>query len=292
MSRAEGARVEGRVLDRIEYLVGEADYPDSASAVDDAWRVALIAQSRSAERARQAVRDAAAATVNARRRPDGKTPRRATRAHRIAFVAALVLAALAVGLIAVSPRTGGTFLALEQGAVLAGVLALVSIGGLAWLEPLRADGSLWGSHAPAAFFLVLAAVWLLFAASVPLFRADEIDAHEPAPVVIGLVMFALAGIAAIVLWWRARTSDRTRSQTGVAHTTRDVAGGADADEVLTALDAWWAQAGPAAVARDAAGLERVHDAVLAHLRATMLITDRDARSARRVGSVDWKERRR
>lgn len=127
-----------------------------------------------------------------------------------------------------------------------------------------------------------------------IFRGDEINSYEPWPVIAGLVLFVAAGITAFVLWLRGRSADLGGGrQTGVAHTLRGLSDTADAPAVFTALDAWWAQAGPAAEAEDREGLSSARGAVLAHLRGAMMIDAREEKKAATVTSFgEWKERRR
>lgn len=286
--------LRGRLtIDRIELLVGDADYPDAAAAVDDSWRVAVLASSPQLARERDQVRLRAVREANARRSPGARVARAATHVHRALFIFALLLGATGVALVAISARSGRSALALQDGVVIAGILTLVSIAILAWLEPMRASGSLWGSHAPARYLLVLGSIWMLFAGSVVVFRWEEVDRHEPAPVVVGLLLFALAGVAALILWRRALRADRTGGQTGIAFTTRDLVDAADAPVVFDALDAWWAATGPMLLARDREALAQVRATVLAQLRSTLYISEREERAAlRRPTPPEWKERRR
>lgn len=284
---------QGRVLDRIDALVEDADYRDAESAVEDAWRIALLASTPGAARAREDARTAAVRAANARRRPDGPAVRSATTLHRVLFIVAFLLGAAAVAVIAISPRTGSAAFTLQEGALLAGVLAVLSAGLLVWLEPLRANGSLWGGHLPARIHLFFAVLWLLFAASVVLLRWGEVDRHQPFPVIAGLLLFGVAGATALVLWRRGRAADRSGTQSGVGRLTSGLVDEADAPEVLAALDAWWAVAGPAALSADRDGLEQARAAVLTKLRTTLYITEREERAAlRRAAPPEWKERRR
>ena len=281
-----------RTIDRIAYLVGEAAYPDARAALDDSWRVALLAAYPAAAKERARVRRAAVRAANARPRPDATSRRAVTRRYRALYIAAIVLGATAIGLVAVSARWGGPALRLQTGMLLAGALAVIAVAVFTWLEPRRASGALWGSHAPAVLYLFFAVLWLLFAASVVLFRWDEVDRYEPWPVVVGLLLFCLAGAAAIVLWRRAARADRQGRLAAARAATRDLRDVSDAAEVYAALDAWWMRAGPSAVASDPIELEAARRAVLAHLRASKLITDRDERLAldgARPGA--WRERR-
>lgn len=283
----------GRVLDRIDALVEDADYRDAESAVEDAWRVAVLASIPGAARDREAARAAAVRAANARRQPDAPVVRSATTVHRVLLVVAFLLGAAAVAVIAISPRTGGAAFTLQEGALLAGVLAVLSAGLLVWLEPVRANGSLWGGHLPARIHLFFGLLWLLFAASVVVLRWDEVDRHQPFPVIAGLLLFVVAGATALVLWRRARRADRSGLPSGPGRLTRDLLDEADAPDVLAALDAWWAAAGPVALAADSGGLEQARAAVLAKLRTTRYITEREERAAlRRTAPPEWKERRR
>lgn len=283
----------GRVRDRIDALVENADYRDAESAIEDSWRIALLASSPAAVREREEVRAAAVGAANARRRPGTRAVREASTFHRVMFFVSFLLGAGAIALIAISPRTGGTAFTLQEGAVLAGALALLSVGIMAWLEPVRASGSLWGAHLPARYYLFFGILWLAFAASVPVLRWDEVDRYEPGPVIAGLVMFVAAGAAALVLWRRGLAADGAGRQSGVGLVTRGLVDESDAGEVFDALDAWWAAAGPAAWASDRAAVEQARGVVLTRLRDARYITEREERTAlRRTTPPEWKERRR
>ena len=272
-------------IDRIEYLVDDADYPDSQAAIEDSWRVALLAVSRRAAREhdllRQAVFRASA------QHPTGAT----TGWHRGTFIAALVLGMVAVALVTVSPRTGGAALSLQSGMLPAGLLAACSVGVLAWLEPRRASGALWGSHASARIHLVLAVVWLLFCTGAILFRWDETDRHQPLPVIAGVVLFVMSSAAALVLWYRGRVTARSGQPLRANSTESADVGGQD--PVFTELDQWWAKAGPEYFENDHEKVISARRSVLAYLHKTLLITERDRRRALRESTPPpWRERRR
>ena len=95
--------IDERTLGRIDLLLFEADYPDASAAVDDAWRVAVLAADPRSADARDGARLTAIDAANARRAPGGRRARRTTARHRAWLVVAYALAALAAGLLA-SPR--------------------------------------------------------------------------------------------------------------------------------------------------------------------------------------------
>ncbi|MFJ6651267.1 hypothetical protein ACIQLJ_00555 [Microbacterium sp. NPDC091313] len=274
---------------RIERLVDAADYRDSESALADASRIAFLAAVPGAERDRERVRRAAVDRANARRGGASRPVREAGTGHRVLLIVAIVLAALAVGLVAVSPRTGGPALELQVGMPFAGVIALVAVGILWWLEPLRASGALWGAHAPARIHLFVGLLLLLFAVSVPAFRWSEVDDFDPWPVILGLAGFALAGVGAIVLWVRARRGGGTPP--GVPALDGGLIDAADRPAVLSALDEWWADQASVADARHD-DIVAARALVLEYLVRTRLAEERRARAVGADGTIGpWKERR-
>ena len=201
-----------------------------------------------------------------------------------------MLGTVAVALIATPRRSP---IALQDALLPAGLLAVLSVSLLWWLEPRRANGSLWGSRAPAVIHLIFGILWLLAAAGVMIFRWDEVDAYRALPQTAGLTLLACAGVAAIILWFHAFRADRSGRQTGIARLTGDLVDQEDAAEVFDALDRWWSIAGREAMQRDAARVRTVRKEALARLRLAMLITERDERMAAWVTEPPgWTERRR
>ena len=184
-------------------------------------------------------------------------------------------------------------LALQNAMLPSGLLAAVSVALLCWLEPRRANGSLWGSRLPAGIHFAFGGMWLLAAAAVFGFRWGEIDVFAALPAITGLALLGCAGLAALILGAYALRSDRSGRQTGVARVTGDLIDQRDAPEVFDALDRWWASAGPEAMRRSATRVRAVRREVLARLRAGMLVTELDERAAFLVSEpLEWVERRR
>lgn len=285
--------VDSAVRTRIGLLVNDADYRSAAGAVDDAWRVALLALVPGAQEERERVRRDAVFRANAARDPRARPPRTAGTLHRGLFIATIVVAALSIALIAPSPRNGHIVLTLQEGALASGVIALVAALMFRWLEPLRASGDLWGSHAPAAIHLVFAVLWIALVASALVFRLREIDPSAALVPVVGLVLLVACAVSEAVLWRRGRRTDIAGAQAGTSRVTRGLIADADAAAVFDALDGWWADAGRAAEASDPTGLAEARRSVLAQLRDTGLIDPGDERRAAASSTPPpWKERRR
>lgn len=282
--------LDERTLGRIDLLLFDADYMRASDAVEDAWRIALQAADPRARDARERTRARAVHDANARRDPVTARVRDATTWHRICLAIALVLAVVAVGLVMPSQARGAT---LPQTMLPAGAAAVLSVTLLWWLEPRRANGSLWGSRAPAVLHLVCGALWALGAAVAVLGRWDEIDAQYPLAVTSGLTMLVLAAALALLLWHRASRADRSGRQSGIARVTGDLIDPRDGTAVFFALDQWWQAAGPAAMASSSARLLRVRIEVLARLRLAGVITELDEQFAKiDPPPARWRERRR
>jgi hypothetical protein len=282
--------LDERTLGRIDLLLFDADYVAASDAVEDSWRIALLAADPRARDARERARAQAVHAANARRDPGAARVRDATTWHRICLGFALVLAVVAAGLVMPSRAGGAT---LQQSMLPAGTAALLSVALLWWLEPRRASGSLWGSRAPAVLHLVCGAMWLLGAAVAVLGRWGEIDAQHPLAVTTGLMMLLVAATLALLLWQRAARADRSGRQSGMARVTGDLIDARDATAVFFALDRWWQAAGPAAMASSSPRLLRVRVEVLARLRLAGVITDLDEQFARiDPPPARWRERRR
>jgi hypothetical protein len=282
--------LDDRTIGRIDLVLFDADYPDAKAAIDDAWRVAVLASDARMLADHERARAAAVRAANERRDPVAARVRTSTALHRALLGIAFLLGTVAVALIA-TPRNSP--LALQDALLPAGLLAVLSVALLWWLEPRRANGSLWGSRAPAVIHLIFGTLWLLAAAGVLLLRWEEVDLNQALPETSGLTMLACAGVAAIILWVHALRADRSGRQTGIARLTGDLLEQQDAAEVFDALDRWWEAAGSEAMRRDAARVRTVRKEVLARLRLAMLITERDERVASwSPEPARWTERRR
>ncbi|MFT4294250.1 MAG: hypothetical protein QM582_02430, partial [Micropruina sp.] len=190
-----------------------------------------------------------------------------------------------------APRTSA--LAVQDMMLPAGLLAVAAVALLGWLEPRRANGSLWGSRVPAGIHFGLGGIWLLAAAAVFGFRWDEVGTFAALPAISGLTLLGVAGLAALILGGYAYRADRSGRQTGIARTTGDLIDQRDAPEVFDALDRWWSTTGPDAMQQSATRVRDVRREVLARLKAGMLITEREERIATWAPDpVTWSERRR
>ncbi|MEZ3162228.1 hypothetical protein AB1K54_17070 [Microbacterium sp. BWT-B31] len=281
--------LDDRTLGRIDLVLAEADYVDARAAIDDAWRVAVLAAHPGLRADRDRARAAAVQAANRRRDPRAARVRTSTGLHRALLIVAFLLGAFAVAPIAV-PR--GRPLALDGGMLTAGVLAVVSVALLWWLEPRRANGSLWGARAPAVIDLFFGGLWLV-AAAVAIVVGWGAAGAGGMPVILGLAMLTGAGIAALVLWRHGLRADRSGRQTGLARVTADLVDERDAAGVFDALDRWWEAAGPEAMRTDAARVRDARTEVLARLRGATMISESDEREASAAPvPARWSERRR
>ena len=281
--------MDERTLGRIDLILFDADYRDAKDAVEDSWRVAVLASDPRMRAAHERARAAAVAAVNERRDPTVPRARPATTVHRVALAVALVAGVVAVALLTARANA----VALQDVLLPSGLLATMSVVLLCWLEPRRANGSLWGSRLPAGIHFAFGGMWLLAAGAVFGFRWGEVNPFAALPAIVGLALLGSAGLAGLVLGGYALRSDRSGRQTGIARVTGDLIDQRDAPEVFDALDAWWSTAGPQAMHRSATRIEAVRREVLARLRAGMLITDlRERTACWDPEPVKWAERRR
>ncbi len=293
MAGAQHPSVTGmneRTLGRIDLILFDADYRDANAAVEDSWRVAVMASDPRARAAHERARAAAVAAANDRRDPTAPRVPTSTTLHRVALSVALFAGVVAVALLT-TPRTSP--LAVQDAMLPSGLLAVVAVTLLCWLEPRRANGSLWGSRVPAVIHFALGCLWLLAAAGVFAFRWSEVSAFAALPAIAGLALLGCAGLAALILCGYAYRADRSGRQTGIARVTGDLIDQRDAPEVFDALDRWWSSAGPDALQQSGDRVRDVRREVLARLRAARLITERDEQLACWAPDpVKWSERRR
>ncbi|MFT3862442.1 hypothetical protein [Micropruina sp.] len=282
--------MDERTLGRIDLIIFDADYHDAKAAIEDSWRVAVLACDPRTRAAHDRVRAAAVGAANQRRDPSAPTVPTSTALHRAALGVALVAGVLAAALLT-APRSSG--LSITDAMLPAGLLAVGSVILLWWLEPRRANGSLWGSRAPALIHLGAGGLWLLTAAVAFVFRWAEVGTVGALPALAGLALLVSAGLAVLILGEHARRADRSGRQTGLAQLTGDLIDQRDAPEVVDALDAWWSAAGPEALQHSGARVRAVRREVLARLRAGRVITEREERGACfDPEPVGWAERRR
>lgn len=293
MAGAQHPSVTGmdeHTLGRIDFILFDADYRDARAAVEDSWRVAVMASDPRAQAAHERARVAAVGTANKRRDPTAPSVRVSTTVHRVALAVAFLAGVLAVALLT-TPRPSA--FALKDVMLPAGLLAVVAVTLLWWLEPLRANGSLWGSRVPGGIHLAFGGMWILATAAALVFRWGEVGELGALPGMTGLAMLGCAGLAAFILSEQALRADRSGHQSGLARVTGDLIDQRDAPEVFDALDRWWSTAGPDAMQRSATRVRAVRREVLARLRAAMLITERELHEASHAPEPEeWAERRR
>ena len=290
MAGAQHRSVTGmdeRTLGRVDLILFDADYRDAKAALEDSWRVAVLASDPRTRAAHDHARAVAVGAANRRRDPDAPRVPTSTTRHRLALGFALLAAAVAPALL--TTRAIGVRDALLP----AGLLAVVAVALLWWLEPRRANGSMWGSRIPAGMHLAFGGVWLLAAAATFGFRWEEVGVFGVLPAITGLALLAAAGLAALVLGERALRADRSGRQAGLARVTGDLIDQRDVLEVLETLDHWWAVAGPGAVEHSPHRIRAVRREVLGRLRAAKLITEREEQLASfDPEPLEWSERRR
>ena len=211
--------LDDRTLGRIDLILFDADYPDAQTALEDSWRVAVFATDpRSARRSRARACGGRAGRERTARSHAARVPT-STALHRALLGAAFLFGIVAVALVA-TPRNSP--ITLHEGMLPAGLLAVLSVSLLWWLEPRRANGSLWGSRVPAVIHLIFGVLWLRGRGRRGGAAWDEVDPYHALPETSGLTLLACAGVAAIFLWVRALRADRSGQQTGIARITGDL----------------------------------------------------------------------
>ena len=139
MAGAQHRSVTGmdeRTLGRIDLILFDADYRDGKAAIEDSWRVAVLASDPRTRAAHERARAEAVEAANQRRDPSAPRVRPSTTLHRAALAMALVAGVVAVALLS-TPRTSA--LALRDVMLPAGALALTSAALLS--SPVTRDGS-------------------------------------------------------------------------------------------------------------------------------------------------------
>ncbi|MPV50216.1 hypothetical protein GCG21_09405 [Pseudactinotalea sp. HY160] len=237
-------RIPARTRFRLMILIQEWVQGHSRDAeVGDARRLALVALSSTAYRDRERARVAAVDEANRRRNPSIEPIRPVPRgALTLTFVGFLLGAAGIVPLLnqgTITRRSAPLFSA-EEWMIPAGMLALISIALLAWLEPLRARGRIYHGGWEAAGYLVPGSILVGFPIYQAVFALDDIrDPEGWTRVIAGSLMMCGAGVWAILLWRRGRASDAAgllvEHHDPLAGLTRRT----DAEEIYVALDAWW-----------------------------------------------------
>jgi hypothetical protein len=282
--------MDERTLGRIDLILFDADYRDAKAAIEDSWRVAVLASDPRIQAAHERARAAAVGAANERRDPTAPRVATSTTLHRVALGLALLAGVLAVALLT---TTRSSAIALQNVMLPSGLLAVLSVALLWWLEPRRANGSLWGSRVPAVIHLALAVMWTLVAVAVVVFRWGEISTFAALPSIAGLTLLGCAVVAALILCGQAHRADRSGRQTGVARVTGDLIDKRDRPEVFAALDRWWSTTGPETMRQSSARVLDVRLEVLARLKAVRLITEREERLATYAPEpLTWAERRR
>lgn len=293
MAGTQHASVTGmdeRTLGRIDLILFDADYRDAKAALEDSWRVAVMASDPRTRAAHERARAAAVGAANQRRDPTAPRIPTSSGLHRAALGVALIAGVVAVALLT-TPNTSA--LALQNAMLPVGLLATLAVGLLYWLEPRRANGSLWGSRVPSVIHLAFGGMWMLAGAAAVAFRWGEVGTFAALPAIVGLTLLGCASLAALLLGERALRADRSGRQSGIARLTGDLIDQRDAVPVFDALDRWWSTAGPEAMQRSAARVLAVRCEVLARLKAGKLITEPQERAAARAAEPEkWTERRR
>ncbi|WP_404431229.1 hypothetical protein LG299_13845 [Microbacterium lacus] len=260
---------------RIDARLPAGGYPDAETAVRDAARVTLLAAVPDADRAHSIARSQAISDLNSDRARTAAGPAPvATRAHSVLMVVVLILAFVAPALVIELPGIRAAAFGVQEGALLAGLLAAVSLAGFWYLSrfhrPTDAASIVNVTSRLYAFFGIL---WLLVAGSILVFRLDEIDVNQAVVPVIGLALLAGSGVGALVLWWRLRRAERTATGSGAVADPADEAG------VEAVVDQWWSTVARGLTDAERKTLREGFPLALSGLVARGALTDEQARAA-------------
>ncbi len=181
----------------------------------------------------------------------------------------LLLAAIAAALVFPSPRTGRPALDVGEGAIWLGVVAAASVVLLASQEAYRPRSKYLGVQTRGdarRVYLTLAIIWLVVLVYV-LASWSEVPLGEVLPYIgVGLFVLSLGGM--VVLWLRARRTDRTTPPAATAIATDPV-------------DEWWASAPLRMSDREAVLAKQSYAAALEAMERLGVTRPADTRRLRR-----------
>ena len=271
----------GDIPARIESRLPTDAYADAGTAVRAAARATLLAVVPDAERAHAIARDHVVGELNRSRARTAAGPAPvATRLHRTAMVIAVVLAFVAPALVLDPPGIRGPAFDVQDGALLSGLTAAVSLGILWYLSRFhRPTEPASIVNVTSRLYAFIGIVWLIVPTSVLIFRLNEINPYEPVAPAIGLVLLSVSGIGALLLWSRLRRSERAANRVGSLSASDDQAA------LDAAVDEWWITAGRGLTADERSRLTNAFPLALRALVAREVITQQQAEAA--SASTPW-----
>lgn len=228
---------------RLSILLLEYQQAFTTATTDDVRRLTLLTISRTAYRRREETRIAAINAANIQRDPDAILVRPVVGAWPLA----LTLVGMLLGAVGLTPllnqgtitRRAAPLLTTDQWLLPAGIMALISIAILAYLEPLRARGSIYHGGWEARLYLVLAAIYIGFALWELIFQLHDLTVGELTRSILGCLVMLGAGLWAIELWRRGRITDKKGCLLLHYDPLQGLDDIADARKVYAALDCWW-----------------------------------------------------
>ncbi|MCC2033602.1 hypothetical protein [Microbacterium allomyrinae] len=207
------------------------------------------------------------------RAADGPTGAAFESGREAAILVGLLFAIIAPALVFPSPRTGRPALDVGQGALWVGLVAIVGIALLASQESYRPRSKYLGVQTRGdarRVYLTLAIIWLIVLVYMIASWEDALsDGILP---YIGVALFALALGGMIVLWLRARRTDRTSAPSATAIATDPV-------------DDWWANAASRMSGREATLAEQSYAAALDGMERLAITRPADTRRLQRRSPV-------
>lgn len=215
------------------------------ATIDDARRLTLLTITRTAYRRREEARVAAVNAANRKRDP--RIPR--VRTVVGAWPLILTLIGMFLGTTGLAPllnqgtitRKTAPLLTIDQWMFPAGMLALISIALLTYLEPLRARGLIYHGGWEARGYLIFAVIWIGFSLWQSIFGLHDLTSIELARSILGCLVMFSSGVWAVVLWRHGRVTDAQGFLLKHHDPLRGLIDKTDALQIYTALDTWWHQ---------------------------------------------------
>ncbi|KRC60825.1 hypothetical protein ASE14_07590 [Agromyces sp. Root81] len=274
---------------RIRREVQVSNYADGEAAMRDVSRIALFASVQGAAEEYLVARRATIAELNRRRTaappaPSRSSGKQATRLHDVLLPVAFVLAIISAGSTLPVPRSNGdTILQIVGGSLVSGIATVLVLGLLVWLEPYRTSTYWWPRRAwPAAMTLFFAIYWIV--AGVSILWRWEPNPYDAAQVYFGAALIAGSGLGALMLWRTAKRNDLAATQTWQGLES-DILEPGDLPEYYQKMDEWWRRVDTWTSPEEREQIVLARREVLAQLRASGIISEKQAQAGDRGWGV-------
>lgn len=189
--------------------------------------------------------------------------------REVVICVGVLLAISAVAFIFPSPRNGRPAFDVGEGALWVGLFAIAAVALLASQESYRPRSYFLGVQTRGdarRVYLFFAVLWLVAAVYMLVFWSD-VPSGAVLPYV-GLVLLIAAIVGMTVLWWRARSSDRTTAP-------------AETATAVDPVDEWWQGVALRLSSREQSQAENSYTAALEALEAVGITRPADTRRLKR-----------